>query len=175
MRIGARASKLSVSFTLPEKDLALVLERYRSGAKLPVQAWNRGDTQELATGVLSSIDNQIEITTGTLKFKALFDNRDQVLVPNQFVNVHLLADTLKNGILAPTAAIQYGTNGSFVYAMDGDKKVKIRSIKVGVTDGDVTGTTGLTGKNYMIAAFSTACNPNLRNEEAIFTDFNIVP
>ena len=84
-----------VSFTLPEKDLALVLERYRSGAKLPVQAWNRGDTQELATGVLSSIDNQIDITTGTLKFKALFDNRDQVLFPNQFVNVHLLADTLK--------------------------------------------------------------------------------
>jgi len=60
------------------------------------------------------------------------------LFPNQFVNVHLLADTLKNVILAPTAAIQYGTNGSFVYAMDGDNKVKIRSIKVGATDGDVT-------------------------------------
>ena len=119
-----------VSFTLPETNLALVLERYRSGAKMPVQAWNRGDTQELAVGVLSSIDNQIDITTGTLKFKALFENRDQALFPNQFVNVHLLADTLKNVVLAPTAAIQYGTNGSFVYAMDGDNKVKIRSIKV---------------------------------------------
>ena len=127
-----------VSFTLPESNLSLVLERYRSGAQLPVQAWNRGDTKELATGVLSSIDNQIDITTGTLKFKALFENRDQALFPNQFVNVHLLADTLKNVILAPTAAIQYGTNGSFVYAMDGDNKVKIRSIKVGATDGDVT-------------------------------------
>ena len=127
-----------VSFTLPETNLALVLERYRSGAKMPVQAWNRGDTQELAVGVLSSIDNQIDITTGTLKFKALFENRDQALFPNQFVNVRLLADTLKNVVLAPTAAIQYGTNGSFVYAMDGDNKVKIRSIKVGATDGDVT-------------------------------------
>ncbi|KMM80887.1 MdtA/MuxA family multidrug efflux RND transporter periplasmic adaptor subunit [Pseudomonas deceptionensis] len=127
-----------VSFTLPENNLALVLERYRSGAKLPVQAWNRGDTKELAVGVLSSIDNQIDITTGTLKFKALFENRDQALFPNQFVNVHLLADTLKDVVLAPTAAIQYGTNGSFVYAMDGDKKVKIRSVKVGATDGDIT-------------------------------------
>ena len=127
-----------VAFTLPETNLSLVLERYRSGAKMPVQAWNRGDTKELAVGVLSSIDNQIDITTGTLKFKALFENRDQVLFPNQFVNVRLLADTLVNVVLAPTAAIQYGTNGSFVYAMDGDNKVKIRTIKVGATDGDVT-------------------------------------
>ncbi|MES2869487.1 MAG: MdtA/MuxA family multidrug efflux RND transporter periplasmic adaptor subunit [Pseudomonadota bacterium] len=127
-----------VSFTLPENDLELVLARYRSGAQLPVQAWDRGDRKELAQGVLSSIDNQIDITTGTLKFKALFENRDQSLFPNQFVNVRLLADTLKGVVLAPTAAIQYGTNGSFVYAMDGDNKVKIRSIKVGATDGDVS-------------------------------------
>ena len=127
-----------VSFTLPENDLPLVIARYRSGAKLPVQAWDRGDRKELAVGVLSSIDNQIDITTGTLKFKALFENRDQSLFPNQFVNVRLLADTLKDVILAPSAAIQFGTNGSFVYAMDGDNKVKIRSIKVGATDGEVS-------------------------------------
>ncbi|MFP3515162.1 MdtA/MuxA family multidrug efflux RND transporter periplasmic adaptor subunit [Pseudomonas sp. SIMBA_077] len=127
-----------VSFTLPENNLTLVLERYRSGASLPVQAWDRGDTKELAKGVLSSIDNQIDVTTGTLKFKALFENRDQALFPNQFVNVRLLADTLKDVILAPTAALQYGTNGSFVYAMDGDNKVSIRSIKVGATDGELT-------------------------------------
>lgn len=127
-----------VSFTLPENNLSLVLERYRSGATLPVQAWDRGDTKELAKGVLSSIDNQIDVTTGTLKFKALFENRDQALFPNQFVNVRLLADTLKDVILAPTAALQYGTNGSFVYAMDGDNKVSIRSIKVGATDGELT-------------------------------------
>ena len=127
-----------VSFTLPENNLALVLERYRSGAKLPVQAWDRGDQKELASGVLSSIDNQIDVTTGTLKFKALFENRDQALFPNQFVNVRLLADTLKGVILAPTAALQYGTNGSFVYAMDGDKKVKIRTLKLGATDGELT-------------------------------------
>ena len=127
-----------VSFTLPETDLARVLARYRSGAKLPVQAWDRGDRKELAVGVLSSIDNQIDITTGTLKFKALFENRDQVLFPNQFVSVRLLADTLKDVVLAPSAAIQFGTDGSFVYALEGDDKVKIRHIKVGATDGDVS-------------------------------------
>ena len=127
-----------VSFTLPENDLGLVIARYRSGATLPVQAWDRGDRKELAVGVLSSIDNQIDITTGTLKFKALFENRDQALFPNQFVNVRLLADTLKNVVLAPSAAIQFGTNGSFVYALEGDNKVTLRSVKVGATDGNVS-------------------------------------
>jgi membrane fusion protein, multidrug efflux system len=91
-----------------------------------------------ATGVLQSLDNQIDVTTGTLKFKARYDNRDQSLFPNQFVNVHLLADTLKNVVLAPSAAIQFGTNGTFVYALDGDKKVTIRQLKVGASDGDNT-------------------------------------
>ena len=127
-----------VSFTLPENDLGLVIARYRSGATLPVQAWDRGDRKELAVGVLSSIDNQIDITTGTLKFKALFENRDQALFPNQFVNVRLLADTLKNVVLAPSAAIQFGTNGSFVYALEGDNKVTLRSVKVGATDGNIS-------------------------------------
>ena len=89
-----------------------------------------------ATGVLQSLDNQIDVTTGTLKFKARYENRDQTLFPNQFVNVHLLADTLKSVVLAPSAAIQFGTNGTFVYApLDGDKKVTIRQLKVGASDG----------------------------------------
>ena len=99
---------------------------------------NLTEQQRLAEGELHSLDNQIDVTTGTLKFKALFENRDQVLFPNQFVSVRLLADTLKDVVLAPSAAIQFGTDGSFVYALEGDDKVKIRHIKVGATDGDVS-------------------------------------
>lgn len=103
-----------------------------------MEAWDRGDLKQQAVGVLSSLDNQIDTTTGTLKFKARFENQDEVLFPNQFVNVRLLADTLKDVVLAPSAAIQFGTEGSFVYVMDGDKKVRIRKLKVGASDGEHT-------------------------------------
>ncbi|OUM27449.1 multidrug transporter subunit MdtA [Pseudomonas sp. 1239] len=129
---------ITVVFTLPETELTTVLSRYRSGAQLPVQAWDRGDTQQLSVGVLSSLDNQIDTTTGTLKFKAGFENQDEMLFPNQFVNVRLLADTLKDVVLAPSAAMQFGTNGTFAYVMDGDNKVTIRSLKLGASDGDLT-------------------------------------
>lgn len=129
---------ITVAFTLPEKDLSAVIARYRSGDKLAVEAWDRGDLKQQAVGVLASLDNQIDVATGTLKFKARFDNQDEVLFPNQFVNVHLLADTLKQAVLVPTAAIQFGTNGTFVYAMDGDNKVKVRVLKTGANNEDMT-------------------------------------
>ena len=129
---------ITVAFTLPESELTPVLARYRSGAKLAVEAWDRGDTRRQATGVLGSLDNQIDTTTGTLKFKARFENQDEALFPNQFVNVRLLSDTLKGVVLVPSAAVQYGVDGTFVYAMDGDDKVSIRQLKVGVTDGSNT-------------------------------------
>ncbi|VVM77072.1 Multidrug resistance protein MdtA [Pseudomonas fluorescens] len=138
LAIITQTQPISVAFTLPENSLDVVLSRYRTGARLPAEAWDRGDTKIQATGVLQSLDNQIDVTTGTLKFKARYDNRDQALFPNQFVNVHLLADTLKDVILAPSAAIQFGTNGTFVYALDGDKKVTIRSLKIGASDGENT-------------------------------------
>ncbi|WP_440087962.1 MdtA/MuxA family multidrug efflux RND transporter periplasmic adaptor subunit [Pseudomonas fragariae (ex Marin et al. 2024)] len=122
---------ISVNFTLPEKDLSSVIARYRTGDKLPVEAWDRGDVKMQATGVLASLDNQIDVATGTLKFKARFDNRDETLFPNQFVNVRLRADTLTQAILVPTAAVQFGTNGTFVYVLDGDRKVKITLLKTG--------------------------------------------
>ncbi|MFJ4142548.1 MdtA/MuxA family multidrug efflux RND transporter periplasmic adaptor subunit [Pseudomonas sp. NPDC089734] len=125
---------ISVNFTLPEKDLSAVIARYRSGDKLPVEAWDRGDVKQQATGVLASLDNQIDVTTGTLKFKARFENRDEALFPNQFVNVRLRADTLRQAVLVPTAAVQFGLNGTFVYALDGDKKVKINLLKIGPSD-----------------------------------------
>jgi multidrug efflux system membrane fusion protein len=111
-----------------------VISRYRSGDNLPVEAWDRGDVKLQSTGVLASLDNQIDITTGTLKFKARFDNQDEVLFPNQFVNVRLRADTLKSVVLVPTAAVQFGVNGTFVYVLEGDKKVKVRALKTGASD-----------------------------------------
>jgi len=129
---------ITVAFTLPENDLDTVLSRFRTGNPLPVEAWDRGDTRQQATGVLASIDNQIDITTGTLKFKARFENQDETLFPNQFVNARLLADTLKDVVLAPSAAIQFGNNGTFVYVIDDESKVHIRNLKVGVSDGERT-------------------------------------
>ena len=138
LAVITQTQPISVVFTLPENSLETVLARYHSGARLPAEAWDRGDTKIQASGVLQSLDNQIDVATGTLKFKARYDNRDQSLFPNQFVNVHLLADTLKGVVLAPSAAIQFGTNGTFVYALDGDKKVTIRQLKIGASDGTNT-------------------------------------
>ncbi|NBA97680.1 MdtA/MuxA family multidrug efflux RND transporter periplasmic adaptor subunit [Pseudomonas sp. R5(2019)] len=138
LAVITQVQPITVSFTLPEASLTPVLARFRSGASLPVEAWDRSDLKQQASGVLRSIDNQIDITTGTLKFKARFENKDEALFPNQFVNVKLLADTLKGVVLAPSAAIQFGTNGTFAYVLDGDKKVKIRTLKVGASNGTNT-------------------------------------
>ncbi|AXO88348.1 MdtA/MuxA family multidrug efflux RND transporter periplasmic adaptor subunit [Pseudomonas parafulva] len=126
---------INVVFTLPETELGTVLERYRSGARLAVEAWDRGDSKLQATGVLGSLDNQIDTSTGTLKFKGLFENKDRALFPNQFVNVRLLADTLKQVVLAPAAAIQFGNDGTFAYVVGADDKVNVRKLKVGASDG----------------------------------------
>ena len=129
---------ITVVFTLPETELAPVLERYHSGARLTAEAWDRSDAKLQASGVLASLDNQIDITTGTLKFKARFENRDEALFPNQFVNIRLLANTLKNAVLAPSAAIQFGTDGSYVYVVGDDSKVSLRQLKLGASDGSST-------------------------------------
>ncbi|MCF5630387.1 MdtA/MuxA family multidrug efflux RND transporter periplasmic adaptor subunit [Pseudomonas syringae] len=134
LAVITQTQPISVNFTLPEKDLSKVIARYRTGEKLPVEAWDRGDTKMQATGVLASLDNQIDVATGTLKFKARFDNGDEILFPNQFVNVRLRADTLRQAILVPTAAVQFGTDGTFVYVLDGDKKVKLKLLKTGPSD-----------------------------------------
>lgn len=136
--IITQTKPITVNFTLPEKDLSVVIGRFRSGDKLLAEAWDRGDEKLQSTGVLYSLDNQIDITTGTLKFKARFDNQDEVLFPNQFVNLRLRADTLKHAVLVPSAAIQFGTNGTFAYVMDGDKKVKIRQLQTGASDENAT-------------------------------------
>ncbi len=138
LAVITQTKPISVNFTLPEKDLTDVIGHYRTGEKLLVEAWDRGDVKLQAKGYLASIDNQIDITTGTLKFKARFDNDTETLFPNQFVNARLLATTLKNVVLVPSAAVQFGVNGTFVYVLDGDKTVRIRALKTGPSDEKVT-------------------------------------
>ena len=129
---------ISVVFTLPEDDVARVMRRLRQGAKLTVRAYDRGDQHEIATGQLDTVDNQIDVTTGTVKLRALFDNADDALFPNQFVNARLTVETVRDAALVPNAAILRGTPGTYVYLMDGDDKVTVRKIQTGETDGTRT-------------------------------------
>jgi multidrug efflux system membrane fusion protein len=129
---------ISVVFTLPEDDVARVMRRVRSGAKLAVTAYDRGDTNVIATGVLDTVDNQIDTTTGTVKLRAIFENQDDALFPNQFVNAKLTVDTVRDAPIVPTAAILRGTPGTYVYLMQGDDKVVVRPIKLGEADGPRT-------------------------------------
>jgi len=125
----------SVIFTLPEDNVPTVMSRMGAGSGLAVTAYDRALTTKLATGTLSTIDNQIDTTTGTVKLRAQFDNRDYRLFPNQFVTALLLVDTLKGTTVVPSAAVQRGAPGTFVYVVDGDRVVHLRPVKLGPTDG----------------------------------------
>ena len=112
---------ISVIFTLPEDYLPQVLQMTRSGKRLAVEAYDRAEATHLASGSLLTLDNQIDTTTGTDKVKAVFDNRENTLFPNQFVNVRLILQQRPNALVIPAAAVQTGAQGSFVYVLrDGD-------------------------------------------------------
>lgn len=127
---------ISVIFTLPEDNVPTVMKRLATGASLPVTAYDRALTTKLAVGTLLTVDNQIDTTTGTVKLRAQFDNRDNGLFPNQFVTALLLVDTLKGATLVPTAAVQRGAPGTFVYVVNSERLVGLRPVKLGPTDGD---------------------------------------
>ena len=127
---------MSVLFTIPEDSLPLVRKQVRDGRTLQVTALDRAQKNELAVGQLTSNDNQIDISTGTVKLRATFDNADEALFPNQFVNIRLLADTVKDATTVPVAAIQRGPVGTFVYLVKADDTVAIRTIETGATDGE---------------------------------------
>jgi multidrug efflux system membrane fusion protein len=129
-------SPISVLFTTAEDNLPPILKRVQSGATLAVTAFNRNGREKLATGQLSTFDNQIDTTTGTLKLRARFDNTDNALFPNQFVNVQLLVDTLRDSAVVPTSAIQRGAPGTFVYVVGDDLKASVRKVELGPADGD---------------------------------------
>jgi multidrug efflux system membrane fusion protein len=126
---------IAVNFTLAEKDLPPVLAKVRDNQKLRVEAWDRGEQQLLAEGELHSLDNQIDTATGTVKLKARFSNAGEQLFPNQFVNVRLRVETRQQATLIPSAAVQFGARGTFVFVLGADDKVQIRDIKVGASDG----------------------------------------
>jgi multidrug efflux system membrane fusion protein len=129
---------VSVIFTLPEDVVSSVMRRLKSGEKLPVDAWDRADKNKLASGVLLTIDNQIDPATGTVKLRARFDNRDFSLFPNQFVNARMLVDTLNGATAVPTAAIQRGNQGTYVYVVGDDNTATVRPVKLGPAQGEIT-------------------------------------
>jgi len=122
---------ISVVFTLPETQLPEVRAELAAGKTLTVDAYDRADTRRIATGTLETLDNQIDVTTGTLKLKARFDNADDALFPNQFVNVRLHVLTRKDVTAVPTAAIQQGSAGAFVFLVQPDNTVLVRQVKLG--------------------------------------------
>jgi multidrug efflux system membrane fusion protein len=127
---------ISVIFTLPEDDVLAVSKPMHAGQSLQAVAMDRTDAQKLATGALTNIDNQIDTATGTFKLRAQFDNADESLFPNQFVNIQLLVDTKRDQMVVPSSSIQRGAPGTFVYIVNPDSTVSIRPVKLGVAQGE---------------------------------------
>ena len=127
---------MSVLFTIPEDSLPPVRKRMKTGAKLEVTALDRAQKETVGKGTLSTTDNQVDTTTGTVKLRAMFDNADESMFPNQFVNIRLLVDTVKDAVVVPVAAVQRGNPGTFVYQVKADDTVQVQVIETGVTDGE---------------------------------------
>ena len=131
---------VSVIFPMPEDDLPAIQQRLHAGAVLTVEAYDRANTIKLADGTLQSVDNEIDSTTGTIKMRAVFDNQDGALFANQFVNIRLLREVLKDQVIIPVAAVQHGApngvNSTFVYLVAADSTVSVRPITLGVADGE---------------------------------------
>jgi multidrug efflux system membrane fusion protein len=134
--VVTQLTPMSVLFTIPEDSISQVMARIGGGATLPVDAYDRSQTIKLTSGTLSAVDTVVDPTTGSVKLRALFDNADSKLFPQQFVNVKLLVDTLHNQTVVPVAAIQRGADGSFVFVVKPDKTVTQRNVKTGVQDGN---------------------------------------
>jgi multidrug efflux system membrane fusion protein len=130
---------ISVIFTLPQDQLQQVLVKLRGGGQLPVEAYGRDDLTKIADGKLATIDNSIDPTTGTYKLKSIFSNENNVLFPNQFVNVHMLVDTKRGLIIVPAAAIQRGPQGTYVYVVAGGNTANIRTVTIAQTTGNDIG------------------------------------
>lgn len=126
---------IDVLFTVPEGEIATILNAQQSGHTPTVEAWDRANQKKLSQGRLLSMDNQIDVTTGTIKLKARFENLDDVLFPNQFVNIRMQVDTLQDAIVAPTAAIQMSNEGRFVWILNDKNEVSKRQVTIGIQYG----------------------------------------
>ncbi|HGL4260610.1 MdtA/MuxA family multidrug efflux RND transporter periplasmic adaptor subunit [Burkholderia dolosa] len=129
---------MSVIFTTSEDNLPQILKQVNAGRKLSVTAYNRNNTVPLETGSLETLDNQIDTSTGTVKLRATFANKEGLLFPNQFVNTRLLVDVIRNATIVPTSAVLTGSIGQFVYIVKPDNTVTVRKVTVGPVDGERT-------------------------------------
>jgi multidrug efflux system membrane fusion protein len=132
----AQVQPIAVVFNIAEDSLPIVTTKIKTGVKLPVIAWDRDLKRRIAQGTLLTIDNQIDQTSGTVRFKAIFENTDLSLFPNQFVNARLLLDTRRNTVIVPTAAIQHSPGSAFVYRVKEDKSVEVREVVTTLSEGD---------------------------------------
>jgi len=129
---------ITVIYPIPEDNVQQVLQRFGNGEPVAVEAWDRDQKTKLASGKLITIDNQIDTTTGTVKLRAEFPNTNFALFPNQFVNVRMLVQTLTDATLVPSAAIQRGAPGTFVYIVKNDQTVTVSTVKLGPVQGETT-------------------------------------
>ena len=137
-------SPIDVQFSIPQERVPDVKVRVAAGAKLPVEAWDSGRTHKLDDGEFLTLDNQIDVQTGTIKAKARFANAGGALFPNQFVNVRLLLQTINAAVVVPVIALRHGPSGDFVYVVNADHTVSLRNVKAGISGiGDVAVTDGL--------------------------------
>lgn len=136
--IITQVQPITAIFSIPEDNIPAVMKQLQAGKKLATDAWDREQKNKLASGTLLTIDNQVDSTTGTVKLKAQFPNTDFALFPNQFVNIRMLLDTRQGATVIPSAAIQRGSKGLFVYVVKQDNTVTVRNVKTGPTEGDVT-------------------------------------
>ena len=142
LAVIAQIQPITVIFTIAEDNLDQVLLQIRKNAKLSADAFDRASTKKIATGTLLTLDNLIDTTTGTVKARASFSNKDGALFPNQFVNIKLLVNTIKGATLIPSAAIQHNGKAAFVFVIQSDT-AHMRTIQQGATDGSMTQVTGM--------------------------------
>ena len=149
--IVTQMQPMSVVFTVPEDSVSTILDHLHRGEKLTVDAFDRSLTNQIASGTLSNSDNQIDTTTGTLKLRARYDNSKLELFPNQFVNAHLILETLHDQIVVPGAALMTGSQGSYVYLVNADNTVSMRQVVAGPSAGDLVAITkGLTSGQTVV-------------------------
>jgi multidrug efflux system membrane fusion protein len=129
---------ISVVFSVPEDELPDIMPQFSAASALVVTAFDRANLRQLAVGKVSAVDNQIDTTTGTVKVRAQFENSENTLFPNQFVNARLLVNTLQNVVTVPTSAIQRGAPGAYVYVINADNTVSVRPVSTGPVDGNIT-------------------------------------
>jgi len=141
LAVIAQLHPISVVFTIPQDEIFRVQRALAASGQLAVDAYNRDFRTKLATGTLSAIDNQVDPATGTVRLKAVFPNDDDSLFPNQFVNARLLVETLREATVVPQAAVQHGPESKFVYVVQPDSTVSLRTVETGAAQGDIVAVT----------------------------------